>query len=87
MVGLSSHQDLPEGITQYYRGLAYLALGSAKEAAAQFQKLIDNRGSIATSPYWPLAHLGLARANALQARTDEGVNAPSARSRASCRLG
>jgi serine/threonine protein kinase/tetratricopeptide (TPR) repeat protein len=76
---LSSHQDLPEGITLYYRGLAYLALGSGKEAAAQFQKLIENRGVVAISPYWPLAHLGLARANALEARTDERASAQAAR--------
>jgi len=79
---LSSRQDLPDGITPYYRGLAYLAQGSGQEAAAQFQKLLDNRGIIAVSPYWPLAHLGLARANALQARTSQGANADAARVRA-----
>ena len=79
---LSSHQDLPEGITSYYRGLAYLALGSGNEAAVQFQKLIDNRGLIAISPYWPLAHLGLARANATQAHTNQEAIEDAARTRA-----
>ena len=32
----------------------------------QFQKIVDNRGVVMTDIYWPLAHLGLARAYALQ---------------------
>jgi len=52
------------GITLYYRGLAYLVLKSGKEAAPQFQKILDNRGVVMTDIYWPLAHLGLARAYA-----------------------
>jgi DNA-binding winged helix-turn-helix (wHTH) protein len=52
------------GFTVYYRGLAYLELKSGREAAAQFQKMIDNRGANPTGIYWPLAHLGLARAYA-----------------------
>ena len=50
------------GTTLYYRGLAYLELKSGKQAAAQFQTLLDNRGVVMTDVYWPLAHLGLARA-------------------------
>jgi len=79
---LGSHQDLPEGVTLYHRGLAYLALGSGDEAAVQFQKLLDNQGIIVLSPYWPLAHLGLARANALKAGTGQGVAVAAARARA-----
>jgi tetratricopeptide (TPR) repeat protein len=52
------------GVTIYYRGLAYLELKSGKEAAAQFQKILDNRGVVTVDIYWPLAHLGLARAYA-----------------------
>jgi eukaryotic-like serine/threonine-protein kinase len=52
------------GSNLYYRGLAYLQLKSGKEAAAQFQKDLDNRGLITASIYWPLARLGLARAYA-----------------------
>lgn len=52
------------GVTLYYRGLAYLELKSGKEAAAQFQKILDNRGVVTTDIYWPLAHLGIARAYA-----------------------
>jgi tetratricopeptide (TPR) repeat protein len=79
---LGSRQDLPDGIVPYHRGLAYLALGSGEQAAAQFQKLLENRGMVAVSPYWPLAHLGLARAYALEARTAQGVDADTARTRA-----
>ncbi len=50
------------GASPYYRGLAYLELKSGKEAAAQFQKILDNRGVVTTDIYWPLARLGLARA-------------------------
>src|SRR4029077_8014147 len=32
------------GLTVYYRGLAYLELKSGKEAAAQFQIILDNHG-------------------------------------------
>jgi eukaryotic-like serine/threonine-protein kinase len=56
----------------YFRGLAYLQAGSAKDAAAQFQKLIDNRG-VAISVYWPLAHLGLATAYALGGATEKAL--------------
>ena len=46
----------------YYRGEAYLAAHSNKDAAAQFQKLIDHSFVRTVSPYIPLSHLGLARA-------------------------
>jgi len=69
------------GSTMYYRGLAFLELNSGKEAEAQFQRILDNPTFIGNI-YWPLAHLGLARANALRARTDQGVAADAARVRA-----
>jgi eukaryotic-like serine/threonine-protein kinase len=46
----------------YYRGEALLAAHKNKEAAAQFQKLIDHSFVRPVSPYIPLSHLGLARA-------------------------
>ncbi len=64
--------ELSGGTTLYLRGLAYLQAGSAKDAATQFQKLIDNHG-IAVSVYWPLAHLGLARAYALGSETEKAL--------------
>ena len=61
------------GITLYYRGLAYLVLKSGKEAAPQFQKILDNRGVVMTDIYWPLAHLGLARAYAQTGDTEKSL--------------
>jgi DNA-binding winged helix-turn-helix (wHTH) protein/tetratricopeptide (TPR) repeat protein len=61
------------GITLYYRGLAYLELKSGKDAAAQFQKILDNRGLVMTDIYWPLAHLGLARALARTGDTEKSL--------------
>ncbi len=57
------------GETTYDRGYAYLQMKDGKEAAQQFQKLLDNRG--ATGFLWPLAHLGLARTYALSEETDK----------------
>jgi tetratricopeptide (TPR) repeat protein len=51
----------------YIRGQAYLRQGSGKEAAAEFQKILDHRGVEPLSPVFPLAHVGLARAAALTA--------------------
>lgn len=48
----------------YYGGQAQLALGAGGPARQAFQKIIDNRGVVATSPLFALAHLGLARAQA-----------------------
>jgi tetratricopeptide (TPR) repeat protein len=51
---------------QTLRALAYLKLGKGAEAAAEYRKILDHRGEGARSLIWPLAHLGLARALALQ---------------------
>jgi len=64
--------EVSSGSTLYLRGTAYLQAGSFKEAAAQFQRLIDNHGS-AVTVYWPLAHLGLARAYAQDGQTAEAL--------------
>jgi hypothetical protein len=48
------------------RGQAQLQAKNGALAAAEFQKIIDHRGWDVLSPLWPLAHLGLARAAALQ---------------------
>jgi len=49
----------------YLRGQAHLRRKSGGEALVEFQKIIDHRGWDPTSPLWPLARLGLARAAAL----------------------
>jgi tetratricopeptide (TPR) repeat protein len=61
------------GVTLYYRGLAYLELKSGKEAAAQFQRILDNRGVVTVDIYWPLAHLGLARSYAQTGDTEKSL--------------
>ena len=63
----------PDGVTMYYRGLGYLELQSEKEAATQFQKILNNRGTVPTSIYWPLAHIGLARAYAQTGDTEKSL--------------
>lgn len=50
----------------YLRGLAYLLQHKGQEAATEFQKLLDHRSLVLYSPQGALAHLGLARAYALQ---------------------
>ena len=50
----------------YLRGQAYLNQQKGADAAVEFQKIIDHRGSQPTSPFYSLAHLGLARAVALR---------------------
>ncbi len=52
-------------IVPYVRGYAQLRRGDGAEAAASFQKILDHRGSFATSPLFPLAYVGLARARAV----------------------
>jgi eukaryotic-like serine/threonine-protein kinase len=46
----------------YTRGEAYLAAKRGAEAAAEFQKILDHRGIVATEPIGALAHLQLGRA-------------------------
>jgi serine/threonine protein kinase/tetratricopeptide (TPR) repeat protein len=66
----------------YIRGEAYLAAGEGKESAAEFQKIIDHSGIVWNCWTGALAHLGVARANALEARTSQGADADAARVRA-----
>jgi eukaryotic-like serine/threonine-protein kinase len=66
----------------YIPGEAYLAAGQGKEAAAEFQKIIDHSGIVWNCWTGALARLGVARANALQSRTSQGTDADAARVRA-----
>ena len=47
----------------YLRGLACLMLGDGLQAADQFQRILDHRGSDPFSPFVAVAPLGLARAH------------------------
>jgi len=53
----------------YVRGEVYLAAREGREAAVEFQKIIDHRGIVVSEPIGALAHLGLARAYAVQGDT------------------
>ena len=66
----------------YIRGQAYLAAEQTKEAAAEFQKILDHSGIVWNCWTGALARLGVARANALQAKNSTGAEADLARTRA-----
>jgi tetratricopeptide (TPR) repeat protein len=53
----------------YLRAMAYLQLRRAKEAAAEFQAVLDHQGVSPMAPEWEMARLGLARAYAMQGNT------------------
>jgi hypothetical protein len=66
----------------YVRGEAYLAAGQGSPAAAEFQKILDHSGIVWNCWTGALAHLGMARANALESRTSQGADGDAARVRA-----
>jgi eukaryotic-like serine/threonine-protein kinase len=66
----------------YVRGDAYLAAGKGTQAAAEFQKILDHSGIVWNCWTGALAHLGVARANALQAKNSTRADADAARVRA-----
>jgi predicted Zn-dependent protease len=55
----------------YVHGQAYLAARQGSEAVAEFQKILDHRSVVLNEAIGPLAHLGLARAYALQGDTSK----------------
>ncbi len=66
----------------YLRGEAYLAAGQGSAAAAEFQKILDHSGIVWNCWTGALARLGVARANALQAKASHGRDTDAARVRA-----
>ena len=52
-------------LPNYVRGQAYLKTGQGKEAATEFQKILDHRGVCQTLPACALSHLQLGRSRAL----------------------
>ncbi|MGA2881985.1 MAG: winged helix-turn-helix domain-containing protein [Bryobacteraceae bacterium] len=58
--------ELRDFTVPYIRGEAYLAAHMGTDAAREFQKIVKNQGVDPISPYYPLAHIGLAQAYALQ---------------------
>ena len=55
----------------HVRGEAYLASKQGVPAAAEFHKIIDHRGLVGACETGALAHLGIARAFALQGNTSK----------------
>jgi len=60
--------------TVYLLGLAHLRARHGAEAAAEFRKMLDRKGSY-WGPLYPLAHLGLARASVLSGDTGKAKKA------------
>jgi eukaryotic-like serine/threonine-protein kinase len=59
----------------WLRGEVYLAAHQDREAAAEFQKILDHPGLVWNTLFGPLAHLGLARAYVLSGDTTRARNA------------
>jgi Tfp pilus assembly protein PilF len=57
-----------------FRGEAYLAAHKGPEAAREYQKLLDHRGTMIGDPVAVLAHLGLARSYALSGDASNARN-------------
>jgi len=53
----------------FVRGEAYLAAHQGREAAGEFQKILDHRGIVVIEPIGALAHLQIGRAYAMQGET------------------
>ncbi len=66
---LAAH-DLGNMAPTYARGLAYLQLRKGPEAAAEFQKILDNPGVVGVQVIGALAHLQLARADEMNGKHD-----------------
>lgn len=69
--GLGQSQPFAVGMMYpvYLRGQAYLLARQGKEAVGEFRKIIEHTGIVLNFPIGALAHLGLARAYALQRDT------------------
>jgi hypothetical protein len=72
----------PEITLTYIKGQAHLAFGQGTEAAAEFLKIRDHSGMVWNCSTGALAHIGIARANALQAKKKKGAETDAARVRA-----
>jgi len=70
-LGLSANgfYNWPNLYPVYARGEAYLTSHRGREAAAEFQKILDHRGIVLNEPIGALAHLQLGRAYAMQGDT------------------
>ncbi len=58
-----------------------MAAGDGSAAAREFQKILDHNGIVWNCWTGALAHLGVARANALESKALQGAEADAARAR------
>jgi pentatricopeptide repeat protein len=67
ILAASAPYDLGDAflMTAYIRGLAYLQAGNGRQAAGEFQKLLDHPGILESELKGALAHLQLGRAQAM----------------------
>jgi eukaryotic-like serine/threonine-protein kinase len=70
-----SFYNWPNLYPVYVRGEAYLAARRGKEAAAEFQRILDHRNIVLNEPIGVLTHLQLGRAYTLQ---DDAIKARAA---------
>jgi DNA-binding winged helix-turn-helix (wHTH) protein/tetratricopeptide (TPR) repeat protein len=68
---VATDYELRDYVIFSLRGRAYLDAHRGAEAAEEYRKILTNPGIDPVSPLYPLAHLGLARAYAMQNRTQE----------------
>ncbi|MGH9839534.1 MAG: protein kinase domain-containing protein [Blastocatellia bacterium] len=61
----TAYEPIGSFSTIWLRGKIHLQMKNGAEAAAEFQKILNHRGWNVLSPLWPMAHLGLARAAAI----------------------
>jgi tetratricopeptide (TPR) repeat protein len=69
------HAPSAEFWPAYLRGQAYLQLKDGRAAASEFQNIVTHRGEVPVSVLYPLAHLGLARAEAMSDDRDKARKA------------
>jgi eukaryotic-like serine/threonine-protein kinase len=62
-------------VPSYLRAEAFMQKGSTADAVKEYQKIVDHRGVDPFAPMLPLAHLGLARAQARLGNADAGRRA------------
>jgi len=65
------HAPAAEFWPSYLAGVASLALKDGRSASESFRNIVTHRGEAPTSPLYALAHLGLARASALNNDSSE----------------
>src|SRR5499427_7560318 len=67
--------DLADMTIPYLRGQAYLAAHQGPEAVAEFQKIVNNKGTVGVDVIGALALLGLGRAHAIAWENDKAKTA------------